>query len=436
VSGSSPGLPARQVAARLLSGVLDDRLPLDAQLEANGSPLDGLPPADRALARAIVGAALRRHGQIEVILGELIERALPRRSGHLRRILEIAAAQLLFMDVPDHAAVSTAMALADADSEAHHFKPLLNGVLRNLARRRDELLAAHSVAKLNVPDWLWQRWVAAYGEAVAAEIAAAHLAEPPLDLSVKADAETWAERLGGRVLTTGTVRCRAKGRIEDLPGFAEGAWWVQDAAAALPARLLGEVAGKHVLDLCAAPGGKTAQLAAAGAVVTAVDISPARIDRLRTNLARLRLEAACIAADALSFDPGETFDAVLLDAPCSATGTIRRHPDIPWLKRDSDIAALADLQRRLLAKAGSLAHPDGTIVFATCSLEPEEGEALAAAIPGELALTPQPIAAGDVPGLSPRWLTNGWLRTLPCYRPDSGVGDGMDGFFAGRFVKG
>jgi 16S rRNA (cytosine967-C5)-methyltransferase len=328
------------------------------------------------------------------------------------------------------------MALADGDSEAHHFKPLANGVLRNLIRRRDELLAAHHAARTNVPDWLWRRWVAIYGEATALDIAAAHLTEPPLDVSVKADAEMWAERLGGEVLATGTVRCRAKGRIEELPGFADGAWWVQDAAAALPARLFGDVGGKRVLDLCAAPGGKTAELAAAGALVTAVDISAARVKRLEANLARLRLEAECITADALSFDPGRTFDAVLIDAPCTATGTIRRHPDIPWLKREADIAALADVQHRLLAKAASLARPGGVVVFATCSLEPEEGEEQAAAVLSESPLTPQPISAGEIAGFASEWLNDGWLRTLPFYRPDPGANGGMDGFFAARFVNG
>jgi len=434
MSSTVPGLPARQAAARLLSDVIDRAQPLDARIEAEDSPLAGLPPADRALARAIVATALRRRGQIAAILGALIERPLPKRAGALPRILETAAAQILFMEIPDHAAVSLALEMAEADAKARHFKPLANGVLRTLIRRREELLAAHGAPELNVPDWLWRRWRAAYGEDAAA-IAAAHLAEPPLDISVKRDADDWAERLGGVVLPTGTIRCRGKGRVEELAGYAEGAWWIQDAAAALPARLLGDVAGKSVLDLCAAPGGKTAELAAAGAKVTAVDISASRMRRLEGNLARLGLAAECVVADASAYAPGRQFDAVLVDAPCTATGTIRRHPDIPWLKRETDIAALAALQRRIFRNAVRLAAPGGTIVFATCSLEPEEGEAQAEWALAGLSLAARPVVAGETPGLRADWLRGGFLRTLPNHQPDPGVSGGMDGFFAARFVK-
>jgi 16S rRNA (cytosine967-C5)-methyltransferase len=431
----APGQAARHAAAQILSGVLDNGASFSALIEAANSPLAGLPPADRSLARAIAATALRRHGQIRAVLGELIERPLPSRSGSLPHILEVAVAQILFMEVPDHAAVSVALATADADGKARHFKPLANGVLRTLIRRRDELLAKHGASRLNVPDWLWRRWSAAYGEAGATAIAEAHLSEAPLDLSVKADAVSWAQRLGGELLPTGTVRCPAKGRVEDLPGYAEGAWWVQDAAAALPSRLLGNVAGKTVLDLCAAPGGKTAELAAAGARVTAVDISPARMRRLADNLRRLRLEAECITADARTFDPGRVYDAILLDAPCSSTGTIRRHPDIPWLKQESDIAKLAKLQRTLLAKAASLTRPGGMVVFATCSLEPEEGEAQADWAVATLPLQSAPIKAGEIVGLEDAWLSGGRLRTLPNFQPGPEVSGGMDGFFAARLVK-
>ena len=324
---------------------------MDSLIEADPSPLDRLPPTDRALGRAIASTTLRRLGQIRAILGELIERPLPRRAGALPRILEIAAGQLLFMNAPDHAVVSTAMELADADAKARHFKPLANGTLRNLIRRRDELLARHGAASLNVPDWLRRRWTATYGEERVETIAAAHLVEAPLDISVKADAELWADRLDGELLPNGSIRSRPKGRVDDMPGYDEGAWWVQDAAATLPARLLGDVSGLDVLDLCAAPGGKAAELALAGANVTAVDIAPQRVDRMRQNLARIGLAADCVVADAARFDPGRTFDAVLVDAPCSATGTIRRHPDIPWLKSEADVTALAGIQRDLLASA-------------------------------------------------------------------------------------
>jgi 16S rRNA (cytosine967-C5)-methyltransferase len=397
--------------------------------------LDGLPSADRAFARAIASTTLRRLGQIRAILSELIERPPPRRAGAVPRILEIAAAQLLFMNAPDHAVVSTAMELADADAKARHFKPLANGTMRNIARRRDDLLARHGSASLNVPDWLRQRWISAFGQERVEAIAAAHLVEAPLDISVKSDAGLWADRLGGELLPTGSIRCRPKGRVDELPGYDEGAWWVQDAAAALPALLLGDVSGLEVLDLCAAPGGKAAELALAGARVTAVDIAPRRVDRMRRNLARLGLAASCIVADAKHFDPGRPFDAVLVDAPCSATGTIRRHPDVPWLKSGADIGALADVQRDLLASAVRLVRPGGTIVFATCSLEPEEGEAQAVSALSDLPLRPKPIAAGEIRGLVGEWLQDGHLRTLPFHAPGPAISGGIDGFFAARFVK-
>ncbi len=434
VSGS-PGLVSRQAATALLALVLGEGRPLDACLEGADSPLAGLPSQDRALTRAIVSTALRRHGQIEAALGTLIERKLPKSCGSLPWILQIAAAQLLFMDVPDHAAVSLAVQAAEADGKARHFKALANGVLRNLIRQRDELLAGQNAARLNTPDWLWRRWSAAYGDEGATAIATAHLEEAPLDLSVNGDAAAWAERLGGTLLPNGTVRLTAKGRVEALPGYGEGAWWVQDVAATLPVHLLGDVAGKTVLDLCAAPGGKTAQLAAAGAQVTAVDISATRLARLKANLARLRLKAECVVSDAIAFDPGRTYDAVLLDAPCSATGTIRRHPDIAWLKVDADIAALAATQRALIERAAALVRPGGTLIFATCSLEPEEGLAQARAAVDTLPLEPTPIGAAELPGLASGAVAEGWLRTLPYLPPGPGIAGGMDGFFAARFRR-
>ena len=430
-----PGLAARAAAAGLLSDVLDDGRSLNAVIEASDSPLADLQPQGRALARAIVSTALRRHGQIEAAFGVLIERKLPRRAGALSRVLEIAATQLLFMEVPDHAAVSLALKMADADAKARHFKPLANGVLRTLIRWRDEILADQDAARLNTPGWLWDRWVDAYGSETTRAIAEAHLDEPSLDLTIKADPAVWADRLGGVVLPTGTVRLQGKGRVEARPGYDEGAWWVQDAAAALPARLLGDVAGKTVLDLCAAPGGKTVQLANAGALVTAVDISAERVGRLEANLKRLGLRAESVVADALAYDPGKSFDAILVDAPCTATGTVRRHPDIPWLKQEADIAKFSRLQRLMIEKAAKLTRPGGTVLFATCSLQPEEGEGQALAALAGLPLTPWPIEAGEVGGLRGDWIDNGWLRTLPCHRPAEDVGGGLDGFFAARFHR-
>jgi 16S rRNA (cytosine967-C5)-methyltransferase len=421
----------------LLSGVLDDKRPLDALLdpETGNDAFLELSPRDRALARAITGMALRRHGQIAAALAGLIERPLPEKSGRLRRILEIGAAQILFLDVPDYAAVSVAVGQAERDSAARHFKGLVNGVLRRLAREREQLLAGQDAAALNTPEWLLARWSAHYGPAKARAIAEAHMVEPALDLTLRGDAHVWAERLGGIVLPNGTVRLIAKGAIDALPGFDEGAWWVQDAAAALPARLLGDVAGLEVGDLCAAPGGKTMQLAAADARVTAVDQSKFRMERLARNLARAGLAAEAVTADVLAFEGRDRFDAVLLDAPCSATGTIRRHPDVAWLRAPGDIASLAILQARLLARAAELARPGGLVVFSTCSLEPEEGEEQARHALSTLPVAPAPIGADETAGLgtiSPE----GWVRTLPSDLPadDSRLG-GLSGFFIARFRR-
>lgn len=429
-----PGLAARRAAQALLIDVLDKKQALDARLDAPNTPFAELHPTDRALARAIVSTALRRLGQIDDALDQLIERPLPSKSGSLRRILQVAAVQILFMEVADHAAVSTAMAIVDADRHARHFKPLANGVLRNLARRREDILAGQDAGRLNTPDWLWRSWTAAYGEAGAAAIAEAHLAEPALDLSVKRDPADWAGQLGGAVLPTSSVRLGAHARVETLPGFAEGTWWVQDAAAALPAQLLGDVAGRSVLDLCAAPGGKTAQLAAAGAKVTAVDIAPSRIRRMQRNLDRLGLKAECVTTDVLAFGPGPVFDAILLDPPCTATGTIRRHPDIARLKQEEDVTTLAALQKRMLEHAVTLLRPGGTLVFATCSLQPEEGSAIADAVPSGLPLEPMPITSAEFPAFRPEWIADGWLRTLPSHSAADGL-VGLDGFFAARFRR-
>ena len=435
ISREPEGLAARDVAVHLLVAVLDRGQPLDAVLEADRASA-GLAPRDRALARAIVGTTLRRLGTIDAILDRLIERR-PRKAGILLRVLEVAAAQLLFMGVADHAAVSLALAQLEADHDARHFKALANAVLRRIARERAPLLAAVEKPESDTPPWLWTRWVAAYGEDTAVAVAAAHRREPSLDVSVKADPALWAERLGGAVLPTGSVRVGAAGDVVALPGFDTGDWWVQDAAAALPARLLGDVAGLGVADLCAAPGGKTAELAAAGARVTAVDISANRIARLNQNLARLGLAAETVAANVLQWQPRELFDAVLLDAPCTATGTIRRHPDVAWLKQPEDVATLAGVQARMLARAASFLKPGGRLVYCTCSLEPEEGEAQLAAALATLPLVPDPLTAAEVGGLAEIVRADGTVRTLPSHlanAADPRLG-GLDGFFMMRLRR-
>jgi 16S rRNA (cytosine967-C5)-methyltransferase len=427
------------IATTLYSDVLDRGLPLDHLIDpATGhAAYRTLAPRDRRLVHAIVATALRRHGEVLAALGQLIEKKPPKSAGRLLRILEIAATQILFMGVADHAVVSVALEQADADKDARHFKGFANAVLRRLARERDTVRAGLDAARLDTPDWLWQRWTATYGEATTRLIAEANLLEPSLDLSVKTDPASWAERLGGIVLATGTVRLVPAGPIEDLAGYADGQWWVQDAAAALPAKLFGAVAGKRVADLCAAPGGKTAALAAAGASVTAVDISATRIARLRANLSRLDLTAETVVADILDWMPAEPYDAVLLDAPCTATGTIRRHPDIARLKRPEDVRSLAALQERMIDRAVGFLKPGGILVFCTCSLEPEEGEAQFASALARHGLKPLPVDPVEIGGLAEAVTPSGTIRTLPNQLPSANPRlSGLDGFFVGRCQKG
>jgi 16S rRNA (cytosine967-C5)-methyltransferase len=305
-------------------------------------------------------------------------------------------------------------------------------VLRRVAQKP----ATADDASRDTPKWLLDRWSATYGKDAAQAIAAANAQEPALDLTLKQDAERWAERVHGRLLPTGSVRTLAHGAVTLLPGFSEGAWWVQDAAAAIPARLFGELNDRRVADLCAAPGGKTAQLANAGANVTAVDRSPARLSRLRENLERLSLSADILAADILEWQ-AEPFDAVLLDAPCSSTGTIRRHPDVPWLKSATDIAALVGMQRKLLDKAVELTKPGGTLIYCVCSLEPEEGEQqIADLLARDSRIARVPIAAGEVSGHAEFLNAAGELRTLPTHLPDPEPRwGGLDGFFAARLKR-
>jgi 16S rRNA (cytosine967-C5)-methyltransferase len=429
-----PGLAARRIAVDILDGVLRRRFPLDDHFDGEHihPALPSLADRDRALVRKLVATVLRRHGTLQHLLRGALDRGYPADAPRLEYILLVGAAQILWLDVPDHAAVDLAVRLAQGDRRAARYAGLINAVLRRIARERDSIALEPG---LDTPDWLTARWRATYGADVAAAIAEAHSHEPPLDVTVKADPPTWASRLRGRDLPTGTVRFVAHGPVSRLPGYDEGGWWVQDAAAALPARLFGDIAGRAVADLCAAPGGKTAQLALAGARVTAVDRSPARVARLTANLARLGLVAEVAAADVLEFQGGP-FDAVLLDAPCSSTGTIRRHPDIPYLKAAADIASMAAVQRQLIDRAVALTRPGGTLVYCVCSLEPEEGEQqiedLLAREPG---VRRRPISPDEV-GLAEFVSAAGDLRTLPCHLPDPDPRmAGLDGFFAARLER-
>jgi 16S rRNA (cytosine967-C5)-methyltransferase len=433
------GLPARRAAVGILRPVLDGRQTFDEALKRSPGAMSmlSLVERDRALARMIATVTLRRRGEIEAVLRGFLDTGIPRASGPLHAILLSGVAQLLFMDTAPHAAIDLSVRLAQGDASSRRYDKLVNAVLRRVDREGAAALADIDGPRANTPDWLWDRWIRHYGAQVAREIAEANLVEPPLDISVKSDASGWAEKLGGVVLPTGTVRLAARGRIDALPGFDDGEWWVQDAAAALPARLLGRVEGERVADLCAAPGGKTAQLAAAGAIVTAVDLSLARLALVEENLVRLRLNAQTIAADAAEWTPEALFNAVLLDAPCSATGTIRRHPDVPWLRSQADISRLALLQSRLLDKAIDSLKPGGVLVYATCSLEPEEGVMqIERVLDARDDIALDPISAAEING-SAEWIAApGYLRTLPCQMElEAPTISGMDGFFAARLTK-
>ena len=435
-----PGLAARRIAADIVDGVLHKHRTLDYQLDGAGAHpgLKTLSDRDRALMRRLVATTLRRLGTLGHLLSRLLDRGIPTDAPRAQSALLIGAAQILWMDVPDHAAVDLSVRLVQSDRRASKYAGLVNAVLRRCAREGAPLIEEVKSETLDVAPWLLQRWTAHYGEAVARDIAHAIGHEPSLDITVKSDPAQWASRLHGEMLPTGSVRTLLQGSVTMLPGFTEGQWWVQDAAAALPARLFGDVGGKHIADLCAAPGGKTAQLAHAGAHVVAVDRSANRMARLRDNLARLSLQAKAVVTDAAEWQgTGELFDGILVDAPCTSTGTIRRHPDIGWLRQEADIAALTALQKRLLQRAATLLKPGGTLVYCTCSLEPEEGEqAIAAFLAADSSMRRVPIEPGEVAGLREIITVEGDLRTLPCHLPseEPRLG-GLDGFYAARLVK-
>ena len=433
-----PGLMARVAAALILQDIVSKGHTIEERFAPSAVPnrLQALDGRDRGLVRSIVTAALRRLGTVRGAIAGKLEAGLPRQAPELEWILVVGAAQIALLDVPDHAAVDLAVRAARLDKRTTPFAPLVNAVLRGIARDRDTILAASDPLDHDVPSWLATRWRRTYGEAGARAIAAAIRDEPTLDLTAKADAAAWAERLGGRLLPTGSIRLETHDAIEALPGYDEGAWWVQDAAAALPALLMKAGQGQRVADFCAAPGGKAAQLAATGARVTAIDRSAERLKRLSANFERLGLDAELLVADATGLK-AQPYDGVLLDAPCLGSGTLRRHPDIAWTKKPGDLASLVALQTRLLDKAVELTRPGGTIVYCTCSIEPEEGEAQIAAL---LRRNPDvarwPIEADEVGGLAEIVNPQGELRSLPSHLPDPQPRfAGLDGFFAARLRR-
>ncbi len=402
--------PTRETAFDLLNAVLERGRSLDEAL--NGIPASD--PRDRSAGHRLAAAVLRRAGTLDAVLEPFLRKEPPL---PVRNVLRIGAAGLLLLNTPIHAAVGTAVALAKSRGLTP-FAGLTNAVLRKVAEAGVAVLETLDSPRLDTPPWLWASW-----GANARAIATAHQQEAPLDCTLKPGTPAPENSV---VLPTGSVRFPAGTRVADIPGFDRGELWVQDAAAALPAMLLHTLPGETVADLCAAPGGKTAQLAATGAKVTALERDPVRMDRLAGNLARWGLAAELVRADATDWTPAVRFDAILLDAPCSATGTIRRHPDVPHLKRSSDIRSLVASQERLLAAAAAMLKPGGRLIYAVCSLQPEEAAVRAGG------LRPDPFTPDEL-GAMPEALTpEGFLRTHPALWAERG---GMDGFFAMRLIK-
>ncbi|MCB1562507.1 MAG: MFS transporter [Alphaproteobacteria bacterium] len=430
------GLSARRAALSVLEHVFDRKQTLDYALDA-AEGFRALPARDKAFCRMLVATVLRRRGQID----DLIQRAEDRPSSKpplLQHILRLGVAQIFFMEIADHAAVDTAVNLAESCGLGRQ-KGFVNAVLRTMIRTGREWIERQDEVRLNTPEWLLKIWIEDYGLRGAAEIAKANLSEAPLDITIR-DAESknyWAGCFKATELLTGSLRKLSGGSPVDMDGFEEGYWWVQDASAAIPARLFGalDLEGQSVLDLCAAPGGKTMQLAAMGAHVTALDRSASRIKRLEENVRRVRLEdrVKVIVSDASAWRPPAPVPLILLDAPCSATGTIRRHPDVPYLKTAQDIDRLVQLQTRIFDNAFEMLAPGGLLVYCTCSLQKSEGERQVEAF---LERHPDarriPIGREELNGFDESLTDEGDLRVLPYHQAALG---GMDGFYIARLTK-
>lgn len=426
-------LAARATALDLISSVLSRQVAFDDAWDAHRT-LRTLEPRDRAFVRLLAATTLRRLGQIDAAIQVSLAKPGQQLKSVIQDILRLGAAQLLFLGTPPHAAVDTSVELAVARKQ-HPYKGLINAVLRRLHREGAALVADQDAGRLNTPDWLWLSWRKTYGTGATRAIVDAHLSEAPLDISTKGDPADWAGPLEATLLPTGTLRRASGGQVTELPGFGDGVWWVQDAAASIPARLFPDLVGRDVIDLCAAPGGKTAQLAARGARVLAVDRSEKRLERLTENMVRLGLtdRVTSLVADATEWRPEAPVDAVLLDAPCSATGTIRRHPDVARLKSEEDVEKLARVQSRLLYRAVDMLKPGGSLVYCTCSLQPEEGEVQ---ITNLLYRRPEmqvvPVTADEIGGLTELLTPEGYVRCTPGQLAALG---GLDGFFAARLRR-
>ena len=429
---SSDGIAARQVAFGLLNDIFFRRRSFDEAMAASNR-FEKLSSRDRAFVRLLVATVLKHARQMDGVLQHLLREPFSAmKPASLINIFRLGMAQFVFLKTPMHAAVNTTVELAEAEGIAHQ-KPLVNAVMRRLTREGFPEMTDRDAGKFNTPEWLWTQWMKDYGVETALDIAAANLGEAALDISVKSNPEKWAEMLEAEILPTGSLRKTSGGFIPDMPGFAEGEWWIQNAAAALPAKLFGDLAGKAVIDLCAAPGGKTAQLCAMGAKVIAVDRSAERVKRLKENMTRLHFDIETVIADGSTWKPIAPVDAVLLDAPCTATGTIRHQPDILHLKEPKDQEKLVALQRRLIANAANMLKPGGILIYCTCSIQKAEGEAQVDWVLEQgLPLKLLPVTTEEISGIAEMITTRSEIRCLPSQWKDLG---GIDGFFVVRFVR-
>lgn len=438
------GLGARKVALEIVDSVLHQKISLDECLKNsysresnNGSILFDY--RDRNFTRLLATTMLRRHGQLTKIVSNYLKKPLPNSGQYAQLILLLGAAQLIFLKGTPHSVIDTAVELCRMQHSSMRFAGLINAVLRRISERDPAHLLEQTNDFLNVPKWMLNRWITAYDKKTTREIVTASLKEAALDITVLGKSQELANRVNGIVLPTGSVRCYGCGRINELPGYTDGQWLIQDAAAALPARLLGKIAGRRVADICAAPGGKTAQLVSSNAHVTAIDISEKKLLRVRENLKRLRLSAASyIVADAAKWSSKTMFDAILLDAPCSATGTIRRHPDILHIKKLQDIDKLSRIQKAILENVAlKLLRPNGILIYCTCSLEPEEGEEqIETFLKSYKEFNRVPIYANEIAGLDECLTLKGDVRILPYHLQLSNPKlSGLDGFFISRLRK-
>lgn len=435
VSEDKGGLDPRRAALDVLERIYRRHSLMDQAFEQSEYFQD-LMPADKAFSRRLICVVLQRQGQLDALAQKALDRDLSElKPQTILNVLRLGIAQMCFMETPDHASVNTTVELADKCGLGRQ-KGLINAVMRRLGREGEKYVAEQDERRMNIPDWMWDSWVDAYGEEVSLKIGGSILNEMPLDITVKSDVDEWAKKFGADVLPTGTVRVMSSGSLYEMPGFNDGEWWVQGASAALPAMVLGNVQGKTVVDLCAAPGGKTAQVANAGAKVIALDKSPRRLKRLDENMERLGLSqnVETVAADGAVWQPSEKVDVVLLDAPCTATGTTRHQPDVLRLKKPEDVTRLCDTQERLLNNAVQMLKPGGILVYCTCSLQKEECDDQVTNVlnhyPNVLkrsAIDPKEIGGWDmmIDDL-------GQIRSHSFHLEDQG---GIDGFFVARLIR-